>query len=467
MAPGEAENYQINEVVDYYRPPTNKDIPGWTGPARIVDLTQIHRRTVGINHQGRSITCKPGALRRHLSFLCFESAMLSTTAKALVERLVDRSVIDFGLVKLAKPDGSTYWQNIAVTNHRGNGFAKLQQFAIQCFNIDGCVAIRVAKGVGSLPALVGYSTSLFLWWHPREPGSISTYEYDCSESLSMRHYLPEKWIETRIIQMLRSSDYNPSTRPLNEPEQTVDNANADQRQQVINHDLPGRVDDANNRIHATSSPSNSGLLTPIPEESTQPSTSELDETDQFFTHEEPDLRHTVHAACLAVSKKAYYLANQNHLIEAKTCLQVPIFQPWKNYLPTLKRPCFTIMLLLLIYKLVLTPIMGPMTNPSMLKPTIKETQRNSYITDPVRQRKAKYWHNACISLERAELLSKETMTHSLPKNSNCTHKKWQPQCSLNSQLGLAKSVSVVAIVRWLGTSLTVGGPSSGSRKLLR
>ena len=61
----------------------------------------------------------------------------------------------------------------------------------------------------------------------------------------------------------------------------------------------GRVDDTNNDMHATSSPSDSGLLTPIPEESTQPSTSESDETDQFFTHEEPGLRHAVHAAYLA------------------------------------------------------------------------------------------------------------------------------------------------------------------------
>ena len=73
------------------------------------------------------------------------------------------------------------------------------------------------KGIGSLPALSGYSASLLLWWHPREPGKISTYEYDCSESLSLRHYLPE----------------------------------------------------------------------------------EFDETDQFFNHEEPDLRHAVHAAYLA------------------------------------------------------------------------------------------------------------------------------------------------------------------------
>ena len=75
LAPGEAANYQINEEVGYYRPPTNKDTPSWTGPARIVDLTQIHRGTVGINHQGRTLTCRLDALRRHLFFLCFESAL--------------------------------------------------------------------------------------------------------------------------------------------------------------------------------------------------------------------------------------------------------------------------------------------------------------------------------------------------------------------------------------------------------
>ena len=33
----------------------------------------------------------------------------------------------------------------------------------------------------------------------------------------MRHYLPEKWNEVRIIQILRSSDVNPTKRSLHEP----------------------------------------------------------------------------------------------------------------------------------------------------------------------------------------------------------------------------------------------------------
>ena len=78
----------------------------------------------------------------------------SPTVKALGEGLDDGSVIHFGLVKLSKPDGSTYWHNTAVTNHRGNDFAKLQQFAIQCVSFDDCAATRIAEGVGSLPAQV-------------------------------------------------------------------------------------------------------------------------------------------------------------------------------------------------------------------------------------------------------------------------------------------------------------------------
>ena len=79
----------------------------------------------------------------------------------------------------------------------------------------------------------------------------------------MRHDLPEKLNGIRIIHIFRSSDCNPAKRSLNEPvvapEQTVNNADIDQQRNEINHDLPGRVDDANHHIHATSSPSDSGL----------------------------------------------------------------------------------------------------------------------------------------------------------------------------------------------------------------
>ena len=74
------------------------------------------------------------------------------------------------------------------------------------------------------------------------------------------------------------------------------------------------------------------------------------------------------------------------------------------------------MLLLPMYDQVLIPNMGPMTNPSMLKFIIKETQQNPYIIGLGRQRKVNYLYDAGTSPERTELLSKGMTIHPLPKN---------------------------------------------------
>ena len=105
--------------------------------------------------------------------------------------------------------------------------------------------------------------------------------------------------------MFRSSDLNPAKRSQNElvmaPEQTVNNADFGQQRSEVNHDSPGRVDDSKNHsrniltlqfwVVDPSSRFQRNQLNLVPPE--------FDETGQFFTHEEPDLRHAVHAAFLA------------------------------------------------------------------------------------------------------------------------------------------------------------------------
>ena len=87
----------------------------------------------------------------------------------------------------------------------------------------------------------------------------------------------------------------------------------------------------------------------------------------------------------------------------------------EELLADFKRSRITIMLLLPIYEQVLTPIMGPTMSPSMLKSIIKETQQNPCIIDLVRQLNVRYWYNAGTSLERVELLSKETTIRFTPE----------------------------------------------------
>ncbi len=72
---GEREEYKIGEQVDFYRPPASKDISGWIGPAKIIDISNISRGTITVRHRTEMpIEVRLQDLRRHLAFLVFLGA---------------------------------------------------------------------------------------------------------------------------------------------------------------------------------------------------------------------------------------------------------------------------------------------------------------------------------------------------------------------------------------------------------
>ena len=294
LAPGEVEEYQVGEEVDYHRPPNNKDISGWTGPAVVTDLTLIPRGLIGVRHQGRNINCRVGDVRRHLSFLSFEAAVLAVsdrslgilpTAKCAVERVPEGTTLHLGYTQTTNNQGDVKWRETSATSHKRELFETLLQFASQCLNLEDCVAVRLAKGCGTLPSVRGYTGSLLLWWHPNASEHMSTYEFDSSENFQVRQFLPDSWKEIRILQFLQATD--PS---LNVNESAIEaDVEQDQPAAENNHpvDPPPEQRDARER---------NGTLTPIMEESTQPTETDSDPSEQLFTHEDPNLLHAVSEA---------------------------------------------------------------------------------------------------------------------------------------------------------------------------
>ena len=69
------ELFDLNDQVDFYRTPDNKDLPGWNGPARITDITDASRGIILVDYRGRQLTCDPQNLRQHLAFLTFFFSM--------------------------------------------------------------------------------------------------------------------------------------------------------------------------------------------------------------------------------------------------------------------------------------------------------------------------------------------------------------------------------------------------------
>eukprot|EP00969_Alexandrium_andersonii_P352148 15437035-Alexandrium_andersonii.AAC.1 len=51
QVPGQAHDYKLGELVDFYRAGGSKDTSGWKGPAKIIDASNISRGSVTIRFQ--------------------------------------------------------------------------------------------------------------------------------------------------------------------------------------------------------------------------------------------------------------------------------------------------------------------------------------------------------------------------------------------------------------------------------
>ena len=68
------ETFNEWDLVDYYSPPTQKDLPGWTGPATVTSMADAHRGTIKIKFENREMIRRPQDLRPHLAFLSMHAA---------------------------------------------------------------------------------------------------------------------------------------------------------------------------------------------------------------------------------------------------------------------------------------------------------------------------------------------------------------------------------------------------------
>ena len=53
------EMFDQDDYVDFYRKPDQKDLPGWSGLAKITDMSQANRGIITVDFRGRKIVCDP------------------------------------------------------------------------------------------------------------------------------------------------------------------------------------------------------------------------------------------------------------------------------------------------------------------------------------------------------------------------------------------------------------------------
>ena len=75
LTAGEAHDYKIGDLVDFFRTQSTNDVSGWKGPAKIIDNTNISRGTVTVRHERDfPIEVRLQDARRHLEYLVLLAA---------------------------------------------------------------------------------------------------------------------------------------------------------------------------------------------------------------------------------------------------------------------------------------------------------------------------------------------------------------------------------------------------------
>ena len=169
----------VGDLVDFHRPPAQKDLPGWTGPATVTDMSQASRGIVKVNNNGRELNCSPKDLRRHMSYMCFLAAPGAWRNHEAAMQVIRRTVenITAGhLVTLGyhltggryQPDPCTHvghrWNQSPATSKHARCWSAIKHVAEVSLGLPYLAAARCGKGVPVLPSVKGYQEGLLITW---------------------------------------------------------------------------------------------------------------------------------------------------------------------------------------------------------------------------------------------------------------------------------------------------------------
>ena len=160
--------FKVGDSVEYFREPSNKDISDWRGPATIVDMSRLESGRVGIRTSADQIlNCRTQDIRHRLAYLAELSTEMSSQAgqaqQQLQHALEQLSVGSTVILGQTKQDNAVWSDSSANTKHRMTMHAALY-LAEVLFQLQDFVAVRIAKGVKSLPERDSFSHSFTLWW---------------------------------------------------------------------------------------------------------------------------------------------------------------------------------------------------------------------------------------------------------------------------------------------------------------
>ncbi len=214
---GRQLDLKLGDYVDYFRKdPTKrggKDISGWYGPAKVVDLTRITRGSISIrSHAGSGpiLEVRAQDVRPHLQFFVGLASTRSMNPAVCMWRQALQGILrktaghltQYGLcvrdgqLRPCKANGtpSTLWHTLRELGRSQLGILDLH-------------SVRAGHQVERLPAIDGYNRSLVVLWNKEDSIDYDIREYNSYEAHTPSLKVSGHFKRYGVIQYLWNTDF--------------------------------------------------------------------------------------------------------------------------------------------------------------------------------------------------------------------------------------------------------------------
>lgn len=210
---GEDLQLSVGDNVEFYREPSSKDGSGWhtESPAKVTDVSQIHRGIIKIRYKGEEMSCTVNDVRPFVDYFVFlladmDYAYFTNNAVSNAWKVVSQhfECCQTGMSMLFGP---------ATQGSRSN--PRLSEAAMfflsEGLYRQGVKYVRIGKGMSTVPSIKAPSchASLLITWagigHQRyyQESQLSD---KCRTAVNFRVLYPDSWKSIRFIQSMESHE---------------------------------------------------------------------------------------------------------------------------------------------------------------------------------------------------------------------------------------------------------------------
>ena len=211
-------NLQPGEEVDVYRPPSTKDISGWTGPATVVNVNEASRGVIHVMLDGQLMHVQLANIRRHLYFLCFylDSPVHRNVVQSLkdwIGRQQKGKLHQLSLHTLADPKHQ-HMQQI------------LRAISTHFMGLKTPHHVRTGRGLTKLPPTQMKRQSTTLIWNRHQRNPIRIVDQQANHAIHLKNEYPD-WEQLITVQIFDSCEifqeenFDPQDTPRHNPTTTT------------------------------------------------------------------------------------------------------------------------------------------------------------------------------------------------------------------------------------------------------